>query len=244
MFSDPGTNFVGAKPVLSDWISTWNEELIMQQFNKTKFEFNWKIGVPKASHMNGIVESLVNSVRKGLDAAVTTYTRRKFTYEEWVTVLNEVCYLINSRPLFPEGDPWNFHCITANDILHPYGQPTIPQGDSFDNDNVRDMYKVVQNRVNTFWSTWVKHIPPQLLSRNKWYHSRDNLQVGDFVIILEKGMKGCLPRSLWKKAIVTKVHPGKDGLVRSVTIKDSSHNEYVRPIHKLCLIATRKELEE
>ena len=58
-------------------------------------------------------------------------------------------------------------------------------------------------------------------------------------------MKGkSAPRSMWKKAIVTKVHPGSDGLVRSATIRDSNRNEYLRPIHKLCLIATRAELEE
>ena len=57
-------------------------------------------------------------------------------------------------------------------------------------------------------------------------------------------MKGnAAPRSQWKKAIVKEMHPGEDNLVRSVTIRDSNHNEYVRPIHKLCLIATRAELE-
>ena len=86
--------------------------------------------------------------------------------------------------------------------------------------------------------------PPQLLSRNKWFHPRQNLEVGDFVIILEKGLKGIsMPRAVWKKAIVTNVHPGLDGLVRSVTVRDSNHAEYKRPIHKLCLIATRSELE-
>ena len=88
-------------------------------------------------------------------------------------------------------------------------------------------------------------MPPQLISRNKWFHTRDNLEVGDFVINLEPGMKGkCAPRSQWKKGIVTDVHPGTDRLVRSVTIPDANHKELVRPIHKLCLIATRGELEE
>ena len=42
---------------------------------------------------------------------------------------------------------------------------------------------------------------------------------------------------------MTAIHPGSDGLVCSVTVRDASHKEYVRPIHKLCLIATRQELE-
>ena len=90
----------------------------------------------------------------------------------------------------------------------------------------------------------MKHMPSQLLSRSKWFHSRDNLEVGDYCLILEKGIKcSSSPRSLWKKAIVIEVHPGKDGLVRSVTLRDANRAEYRRLIHKLCLIVTRPELE-
>ena len=88
-------------------------------------------------------------------------------------------------------------------------------------------------------------MPPQLNTCNKWYHSRDNLEKGDYVIVLETGMKGAsAPRSQWKKAIVTDTNTGEDGLVRSVKIRDSNHREYDRPIHKLSLIATRAELEQ
>ena len=87
-------------------------------------------------------------------------------------------------------------------------------------------------------------MPPQLNCRNMWFHTRDDLEPGDFVIILESGMKGnTAPRSTLRKAIVTAIHPGSDGLVRSVTVRDASHKECTRPIHKLCLIATRQELE-
>ena len=61
--------------------------------------------------MNGVVESLINSVRKALDASVINYTHSKLTYEQWATVLSEITYLINSRPLFPEGNPDDFNCI-------------------------------------------------------------------------------------------------------------------------------------
>ena len=64
------------------------------------------------------------------------------------------------------------------------------------------------------------------------------------MIEFEKGIKSTsAPRSLWKKAVVTEVHPGKDGLVRSVTVRYANRTECRRPIHKLCLIATRAELE-
>ena len=71
----------------------------------------------------------------------------------------------------------------------------------------------------------MRHILPQLLFPNKWFRSRDNLKVEDFVISLQPGMKNrTLPRGLWKKAIIHEVHPSQDNLMRSVTIRDSDGN--------------------
>ena len=159
-------------------------------------------------------------------------------------MLSEITYIINSRPIFPK-DTNQFEFITGNTILYPYGSAQLPQFSPEEEVNPRNMLKVVQRKVDNFWENWLKHMPPQLNFRNKWFHTRENLETADFVIVLEKGIKGKLvPRSLWKKGVVTEVHPGKDWLVRKVTIQDANHKEYMRPIHKLCLIATRAELED
>ena len=247
VFSDGGAAFKGSCTPLKEWICNWDQFLIQNQFHQSFFTFEWKYNVPYASHMNGVVESLINSVRKGLDAAITNYTRNILSFEEWATVLSEITYLINSRPLFPDGDPWLFKAITGNDILHPYGQSTvtIPQFSSEETSNLKGMLKGVQCKIDAFWISWLQHIPPQLNIRSKWFHTRSNLEKGDYVLVLEVGLKGkTAPRSLWKKAIVIEPHKGSDGLVRSVTIQDSQHNRYTRPITKLCLIATREELEK
>ena len=245
VFSDGGGTFKGAHQPIKEWIINWDCHVIHTEFEETHFHFDWKFNVPTASHMNGVVESLIHSVRKGLDATITNYTRNVLSFEEWATVLSEITYIINSRPLFPDGDPWLFNCITANDILHPYGQPKIPQFTPDEITNLKGMLKNVQGKIETFWNSWMKHIPPQLNIRNKWFHTRNNLEKGDYVLLLETSIKNKpAPRSLWKKAIVVDTHPGSDGLVRSVTIRDANHNQYVRPISKLCLIATRAELEQ
>ena len=193
----------------------------MNEFG-TQADFQWIFNTPTASHINGVDESLINSVRKGLDAVVVNYTRNLLTYEEWITVLAKVIYVINSRPLIPEGDPSEFICITGNSLLHPYGQPQVCQSVHMESFSPRDLLKVIQNQVYIFWNTWMKHIPPQLNYRNKWFQTRDNLEPGDFVIILEPEMKGnTAPRSTWRKAIVTAIYPGSDGLVRSVIVRDA-----------------------
>jgi hypothetical protein len=42
-------------------------------------------------------------------------------------------------------------------------------------------------------------------------------------------------------ATVIDTYPGNDGCVRKVRIRNAD-GEYDRPIHKLCLIATKEEL--
>ena len=159
-------------------------------------------------------------------------------------MLREVTYLINSRPIFPVGDLIECNALTGNSLLHPYGQSAIPQIVSEDHIYLRSMLKVAEKKVDCFWENWLKYLPPQLNFRNKWYHERSNIEVGDFVINLEPGLKNkTAPRGQWKKATVSEVHPSKDGLVRSVTICTANGSQYKRPIHKLCLIATRAELE-
>ena len=131
-----------------------------------------------------------------------------------------------------------------DDILHPYGQPSVPQFKPDEIVNLKgSMLRNVQGKIESFWNCWLNHIPPQLNCRNKWFHTRNNLEKGDFVLLLETGLKNNMaPRSLWKKAIVVDTHPGSDKLVWSVTLRDLNRNDYVRPISGL--IATRAELEQ
>ena len=52
--------------------------------------------------------------------------------------------------------------------------------------------------------------------------------IGDVVLIHDN-----VPRNQWKIGVVTDLHKGKDGLVRSVSLRISSGSELLRPIEKL-----------
>ena len=65
----------------------------------------------------------------------------------------------------------------------------------------------------------------------KWYRPSRNLSVGDIVILQGE----TLAPTRWPLAKVLQVHPGKDGIVRVVTIKMST-GIYKRPVHKLALL--------
>jgi len=234
-YSDCGTNFVGAQHYLKEVTRNWDiNEIKNTLAEKHSCDFRWEWNVPHASHQNGVVESLIKSVRQALNATCKNQT---YSEEQWRTILAEITYLVNGRPLYPSSDDiWERPPITPNDILigvHSHS----PQPEAEDRVNPRDLVRSTQHKVDEFWRCWIKYFAPNLLPRNKWYRTIENVQVGDLVLELDPNHK----RSQWKMALIVSTYPGKDGLVRKVRIKTST-GEYDRPIHKLCLIATHQEL--
>ena len=115
-WSDCGTNFIGAQHYLKELLNDWDipriQSVVSEEFSST---FQWSWNVPRASHQNGIVESLIKSVRQALDA---TSKNQALTEEQWRTYLAEVTCLINQRPLYPSSNGiWESPPITPNDLL-------------------------------------------------------------------------------------------------------------------------------
>ena len=79
---------------------------------------------------------------------------------------------------------------------------------------------------------------PSLQLRNKWWKDRDNIEVGDVVLVIDPDVK----RGSWSMGKVIETYPDEDGRVRSVKVKTSS-GEYNRPIARLTLLLARKEYE-
>ena len=234
-WSDCGTNFVGAQSYLKDITKDWNFHKIQSVLSEElACDFKWQWNVPHASHQNGVVESLIKSVRQALNS---TCKNQAFTEEQWRTFLTEINYIVNSRPLYPSSNNiWECPPVTPNDLL--IGQHSAPpQPPPEDRVNPRHLLRSTENRVREFWNCWLKYFAPNLLPRNKWFRKRENVKIGDLVLELDPKLRRCQ----WKMAFVIDTYPGNDGLVRKVKIK-TDVGEYDRPIHKLCLIATKEEL--
>ena len=234
-WSDRGTNFVGAQGYLKEIMQSWNIPKIQSVLSEDFCcDFKWQWNIPHASHQNGVVETLIKSVRQSLNA---TCKNQAFTEEQWRTFLSETNYIINGRPLYPSSnDIWESPPITPNDILIGHHLP-LPQPEPEERINPRHLLRSTQDRVNEFWKCWMRYFAPNLLPRNKWFRTRENVHVDDLVLELDQNHK----RSQWKLARIIVTYPGKDGLVRKARIK-TQDGEYDRPIHKLCLLATKEEL--
>ena len=234
-YSDQGTNFTGAQHYLKEVTQNWDITKIKSTLAEDlSCDLQWQWNIPHASHQNGVVEALIKSVRQALNASCKNQT---YTEEQWRTILAEITYLINGRPLYPSSDNiWERPPITPNDILIGVHSHT-PQPEAKERVNPRDLVRSAQHKIDEFWRCWIKYFAPNLLPRNKWYRAKENIKVGDLVLELDPNHK----RSKWKMALIADTYPGKDGLIRKVKIKTNT-GEYDRPIHKLCLIATKEEL--
>ncbi len=237
MRSDNGSNFVGAANVIREMLERWREDTEDRQQLKdfcSKNGFKWTFSTPLASHHNGCVESMIKSVKLVLNKIVH---RNTLNEEEYRTVFEIVTNSVNSRPLYPANDD-SLDCpITCNDLLRPTG--ALPNDPEFLNNvpaDPRTRHQRVQVVANEWWKLWMSNFVPNLQPRNKWFKKRENVAVGDIVLLIDKDRQ----RSNWCMGVVIEVYPGTDGSVRSVKVRTST-GVYDRPITKLCLLLSKEE---
>ncbi|CAB3996958.1 PREDICTED: uncharacterized protein LOC107334477 [Paramuricea clavata] len=186
VWSDRGTNFVGSQKYLQEMVESWDILKIKSSVSEFGTSFEWCWNVPKASHMNGVVESLIKSVRRALESSCKMIA---YTEEQWRTYLAEVTFLVNSRPLYPaSGNIWEEPPITPNDlIIGPnFG---VPQPKEEEQVNPMHLSKSVQKRVCQFWQCWMRYFAPNLLIGSKWHEKKDNVGVGDLVLEIDGNRK-------------------------------------------------------
>ena len=92
-------------------------------------------------------------------------------------------------------------------------------------------WHLCQALVRHFWKRWHLEYLTSLQRYVKWHYPTRNFQVGDLVTIHEDN----LVPGKWPLARVQKIHPGKDGIVRVVTVKTTS-GIYKRPVTKVALL--------
>ena len=235
--SDNGSNFRGASREISGMIKRWKqdnpERLRLKEFLES-YEIKWTFSTPLAPHHNGVVESMVKSVKGALNKIVKNEI---LTEEECRTVLLEIQDLINSRPMWPhnEGDI-DDPPISGNDLLRPKG--LIRQPSELNEGFPRTRYNYVQRVVTEWWKIWLRNFVPNLQIRNKWWKLRENVNLGDIVLLIDPNIK----RGKWQMGVITEIYPGKDEKVRSVKVRTSS-GTYDRPITKLTLLLAKEEYE-
>lgn len=89
-----------------------------------------------------------------------------------------------------------------------------------------------QRMTQHFWNRWRKEYIHHLQVRNKWKQiNKKKLKVGDLVILLESYVAPCH----WPMGRIEKLLPGKDDIVRVVTVK-CKDKIFTRATNKICLL--------
>ena len=151
--------------------------------------------------------------------------------EELMTAFTGAEALINSRPLtYQSANPQDDIPLTPNHLLHgQLGGMFALETSKEEAYHPLKRWRRVQELTRHFWKRWLQEWIPSLSPRQKWYEIRNNLKVGDVVLVLMSDS----PRAHWPLARILEVYKGKDGNIRSAKIQVSDKS-YVRPIVKLC----------
>lgn len=232
IYSDCGTNFVGAKRKLSEFEKLVKSKNFNESVNNNLSDIgiNWHFNVPGAPHMGGLWEAGIKSTKFHLKRVVG---ETKLTYEEFETFLTQIEACLNSRPLTNlSNDPNDLSVLTPGHFIIGRALTSIPEPNYLDyNVSYLNRWQIIQKMVQQFWKRWHNEYLCRLQQRPKWLLPTKNLQLNDLCLIKEDN----LPPTKWKMGRIVELHPGVDNLVRVVTIK-TSDGMYKRNISKLCLL--------
>ena len=114
MRSDNGANFVAAEREIREAVTNWNSSSQVQEAMKVR-GIEWQFNPPAASHMGGVWERQIRTVRKALKAILR---EQVLDDERLDTVFCEAERIVNGRPLTMvsdnHGDP---ESLTPNHLL-------------------------------------------------------------------------------------------------------------------------------
>ena len=231
IFCDNGTNFVGARSELQRGLQRLNRQQIIQELSPKGIE--WVHAPPLASHQGGIYESIIRLVRKAMDSLLSDRQIRTLTDEGLVTVLKEIEYILNCRPLARVStSPEDMETLSPIMLLTGSLATGLPPDVFVSSDSMRSSWRACQLQIDQFWKRWQSEYLQLLQRRQKWLMPERNLKKNDLVLIKDEDQ----PRNFWPKGLVVEVFPDRDGLVRRAKIRLATGKIYLRDIRKLCLL--------
>lgn len=170
----------------------------------------WNFIPERSPSWGGWWERLIQVVKRSLKK---TIGRTSLTFEELNTVLHEIEGAINERPLtYVSDEVGSVAPLTPSHFLHvrqPLGAPWTADTPVTLGRRWRYACKVAAD----LQSRWMLEYLPTLRRWRGSSSSGNHPKVGDVVLVSE-GSKGS-----WPLARVISLHPGRDGVVRMVTIQ-------------------------
>lgn len=217
IYSDNGTNFVGAFRKLSN---------IDNQLARSGIE--WSFNPPLAPHFGGLWEAGVKSMKNHL---YKNFSGESFTFEEMSTVLCSIEMCMNARLLCPlSADIDSVDALTPQHFLTSDTLTEELDGRDFRETPIKYLsrWEKLKKAHQEVCFRYKNEYLSRMNQRPKNYSESRNFEVGQLVLLQDESSH-C---SSWPLGRIVITHPGKDGLVRVVSVQTRSGIKK-RPIVKV-----------
>ncbi|XP_044594867.1 uncharacterized protein LOC123272233 [Cotesia glomerata] len=228
--SDCGTNLRGADSELRNLFSSTSKQLGKLASLLANDGTQWLFNPPSAPHFGGKWESGVRSTKHHLCRVIG---EQQLTYEEMSTFLTQVEAVLNSRPLCSlTEDPDDLSVLTPGHFLIGGPLNIVPEPSLEDIQISRlSRWQLLRRMTDDFWTKWSKEYLQKYQPIYKWNQPMPEIKPGSLVLITDERY----PPTKWPLGRIIKVHPGKDGHVRVVTVKTAT-STFERPVTKLRIL--------
>ena len=208
IWSDNGTNFIGAENELLECAENWNTLNIASK--RAHKGIKWKFSPPSAPHQGGIWERLVLSFKRVLYRILGT---RRLTDEVLNTTFCLIEYALNARPCAKQ--PVRPGRDNTQSFLIRNQTTGIMSDAGVDKTNHRKRYACAQSYANAIWARWLKEYVPALNNRSKWQTPAvQHLKIGGLAWIVEESN----PRGYYSTARIEELRYGSDSVSRSAVV--------------------------
>ncbi|XP_034945085.1 uncharacterized protein [Chelonus insularis] len=166
LHSDCGTTFQGADTLIRQLFKQGTQQASQLAAAFTKDGTEWRFNPPAAPHMGEKWEAAVKSVKFHLNRTIGDSL---FTNEELSTLLVQIEAVLNSRPLEPlSADSTDISALTPAHFLVGELLVILPEP-SLENVPMPRLtrWQFIQQRLQSFWSTWSKQYLQQKLAISK-----------------------------------------------------------------------------
>lgn len=241
IISDNASTFVSAKRHLGyKVLSLWKECSELSTF--TSRGIDWEFIMPVSPHQGGSHESAVKLFKTHFYRVVKN---EKLSVPQFQSLITRIGGCLNSRPLgaLSEESSDDLALTPAHFLTGGSMEAVAVDASVTPQSSIGSKWRHLQLLHQQFWKRWQADYINGLQKRNKWHQPKENLKVGDVVIMRDDNC----PPTLWRLAQIHELHPGKDGLVRNVTVrvkvqvKNPKPNEpkfkdqfFQRAIQRLC----------
>ncbi|GFW26466.1 integrase catalytic domain-containing protein [Trichonephila clavipes] len=205
LFSDNGKNFVGASDEIKKLLEIVRkpDEKLANYLEAEEIE--WKFIPARSPNFGGLLEAAIKSCKYHLKRVVNGIN---LTYEELLTVTVQIEGILNSRPLCPlSNNDDDFQVLTPahfliNRSLNSLEEPNLTKCKESNLKKWQKITKIVQ----LMWKFWSRDYLNQLQQRGKWMFEKNNVKIGDLVLIIEEN----LPTYKWALGRIVELYYGED----------------------------------